>query len=214
MRFPILVLAVFAVSASAVSFQADENLRIESPAADETVSGSVEIIGAAAAPGMVRYRVEFAYDPDPAGTWFLIAEGTEPVQDALLAVWDTSHISEGIYALRVAAYFQDGSIRDAVTHGIRVQRSLSATPVPSEAAGIPAGPDSLAYGRAAAAFPAPTAAVASELPSTSPPASSQGIAFWIGAGLAFLGFGLVWIRCRWLWWKHRQFIRIVRKSGG
>src|SRR4030042_1455906 len=99
MRFPILAVSVLSIFVSAASLQADQVLRIDSPAADETVSGMVEIRGSAAAPGMLRFRVEFGYDPDPTGTWFLISEGTEAVPDGRLAVWDTTSIREGDYAL-------------------------------------------------------------------------------------------------------------------
>ncbi len=212
MRFPALVLVFFSISVSAFSMQADEFLRIDSPRANETVSGSVEIRGAAAAPGMMRYRVEFAYDPNPTGTWFLIAEGVEPVKDGLLAEWDTSRISEGDYALRIAAYFADGSVRETVTRGIRVRHSTSPALVPSIEAVTPAEVSSQINPRGRAAFPAPTAMAESESPAVSSSSSSLGTAFLAGTILAVLGFGLFGLRSRWLWWKHRRFVRQIRKS--
>jgi hypothetical protein len=213
MRFLSLAVAVFTISAFSAIHQAEDTLLIVSPAAEETVSGSVPVMGTAAAPGMLRFRVEFAYDPDPTGTWFLIAEGTEPVQDGLLAVWDTERVSEGDYALRVAAFFPDGSLLEAVTRGIRVRRQDSTASPPPEETVVPFAPDAQPYGPVAAAFPAPTAAVESDLSQAPPSASPLVIAFLSGMVLGILGFVLFWIRSRWLWWKHQRFLRDIRNSG-
>jgi hypothetical protein len=212
MRFPVLVLAVFSFFPSAIALQADEFLRIDSPAANETVSGSVEIIGAAAAPGMMRFRVEFAYDPNPSETWFLITEETEPVTAGLLATWDTSLITPGDYALRVAAYFSDGSENEAVTHGIRVRHGSSPASTPSIEGVTPIAPEPQTYGKAVGAFPAPTAAAAANPAAASGETSKLGNAFLVGVILVFLGFGLAGIRSRWLWWKRRRFARQIRKN--
>jgi hypothetical protein len=212
MRFPILAVAVLSISASAVPLQADEDLRIVKPAANETVSGIVEIRGSAAAPGMLRFRVEFGYDPDPTGTWFLILEETKPVQDGKLADWDTNPVSDGIYALRLAAYFADGSMQETVARGLHIRRGNPPAAASPVEAVTPIAPDPSAYIRAAAAFPAPTAVF-----STGPAAAGtfplHGIEILAGAGLALAGFGLLWIRSRWLWWKRRLFIRKLRKDG-
>ncbi len=213
MRFPLLFMVLFSISASSAFRQVEEEPRIDSPSAGESVSGIVEIIGTAAVPGMARYRLEFAYDPNPAATWFLIGEGTEPVRNGLLAVWDTSLISEGVYTLRIAAFLTDGSTRESVTGGIVLDREGPSASVPSEEVIPAAVPDSRDYGQAAAAFPAPTAAAESALPQTSRPVSPMGIAFLIGVILAFLGFALLWIRSRWLLWKHERFVREIRKGG-
>ncbi|MGB7539994.1 MAG: hypothetical protein WBM17_15745 [Anaerolineales bacterium] len=212
MRFPILAAVVLSISPIAASYQADEALRIDSPVVNETVSGNVEILGSAAAPGMMRFRVEFAYDPDPTGTWFLILEGTEPVQDGKLADWDTTSVSEGDYALRLAAFFADGSMQEAVTRGLHVRRKNPPTATSAIEAVTPAAPDPSAYIRAAAAFPAPTA-VFSTGPAAAGTFPQHGIEILTGAGLAVAGFGLFWIRSRWLWWKRRLFIRKMRKGG-
>jgi len=213
MRFPIRIASVLSISACAAFLQADKLLRIDSPASDETVSGVVEIRGTAAEPGMMRLRVEFGYDPDPTGTWFLILEGTEPVRDGLLGQWDTASISEGNYALRLSAYFADGSMRETITRGLHVRRGTVPTAASTVEAVTSIAPDPSAYARAAAAFPASTAVFAAEPSTSSGTASAQALPLMIGAGLAVMGFGLYWIRSRWLWWKRRLFIRKNQKSG-
>jgi hypothetical protein len=210
MRFPALVLAVCSALAFAPHPQADETLRIDSPGENESVSGSVEIEGTAAAPGMTRFRVEFAYESNPTGTWFLIAEGTAPVQDGLLAVWDTASISEGVYSLRLVAFLPDGSMREAVTHGVRVSRTA---PLPAATPGetvIPVEGATQNIVRTPAEFPAPT------YPGFARGASKSGMApplsaFLAGAGAGLVLFGLWAMRSRWLWWKHRLLVRGFRK---
>jgi hypothetical protein len=213
MRFPIRIMAVLSISVCAAFRQAVETLRIDSPSSGETVSGVAEIRGTAAEPGMMRFRVEFGYDPDPTGTWFLVFEGTEPVRNGLLGEWDTSSIREGNYALRLTAYFADGSMRETITRGLHVIRGA-----PPATASVVEGvtsiaPDPGAYARAAAGFPAPTAVFAAEPSGAGGAASAQSVPLIIGAGLAVMGFGLYWIRSRWLWWKRRRFIRKNQKSG-
>jgi hypothetical protein len=212
MRFPALAAALFLFSSPFALHQADEFLRIDSPAADETVSGSVEVRGSAAVPGMTRYRVEFANDPNPAETWFLIAEGTEPVTDGLLAVWDTSPVTPGEYALRISAVFADDSMREAAVLGIRVRRGPSSTPLPPVEGITPMAPDPQTHAGPAAAFPASTAVFPAEPSTRSTANSSLGMAFLIGAVSAATGFGLYWLRSRWLRWKRRKLIRKIRKG--
>jgi hypothetical protein len=207
MRIPILAAAVFSLFLA----QGDETLRIDTPPENGTVSGTVEIRGTAAAPGMTRYRVDFAYEQNPTNTWFPIAEGTAPVQHGILGEWETAQVSEGTYSLRLAAFLQDGSVRYAVATGIRVRRASAPVPSPSEEMVIPFQPDAQTSGRAAV-FPAPTAVSAVAPQEASGAVSYRAIPFLAGAGLALLAFGLAGLRSRWLWWKHRQFVLHVRKN--
>jgi hypothetical protein len=212
-RFSALVPAALLFFSSLANVQAGDDLRIDSPATGSTVSGTVEILGTAAIAGMARYRVEFAYDPNPTATWFLIAENTAPVQNGILAVWDTARVSQGVYALRVAVVLPDGTVRDTVTSGIRIRRKEGAAPTPSEESVVPVGTYPPVEGRAAAAFPAPTAVVESGSSQTTRSASPMGIAFLSGGFLALLGFALYWIRSHWQRWRHQRLVRGIRRGG-
>jgi hypothetical protein len=207
MRIPILAAAVFSLFLA----QGDDLLRIDSPAENGTVSGTVEIRGSAAVSGMSRYRVDFAYDQNPTDTWFPVSEANSPVRNGVLAEWDTTHLSEGTYSLRLSAFLQDGSVRDSAVNGIRVLRSAAPVPSPSGEMVIPFQPDAQTSGRAAV-FPASTAVFASEPNQTAGPVPYRVPAFLAGAGLALLAFALVGLRSRWLWWKHRRFVASVRKN--
>jgi hypothetical protein len=209
MRFPILAAAVFSIFLA----QSDASLRIDSPSENESISGTVEIRGTAAAPGMTRYRVDFAYQQNPTSTWFPIAEGTEPVQSGVLGEWDTMPVSEGMYSLRLRAYLQDGSVRDAIVNGIRVRRSAAPAPPPSGEVVIPFQPDAQTSGWVAAAFPAPTAVFAPGPFQTTRTAPYRVGVFLTGAGLALLAFGLAGLRSRWKVWRHRRFVLRTRENG-
>jgi hypothetical protein len=207
MRIPILAAAVF----SLFLFQGDESLHIDSPTENGTVYGTVEIKGTAAVTGMTRFRVDFAYEQNPTNTWFPITEGTVPVQNGVLAEWDTSQIREGTYTLRLTAFRQDGSVQNTLVNGIRVRRTAAPTPAPPGETVIPVKPDGQSSAKAAV-FPAPTAIAASSRSNSSKPVSFRWIAFVFGAGFTLAAFGFFWLRSRWLWWKHRRFVLQIRKN--
>jgi hypothetical protein len=208
MRIPILAAAVVSIFLA----QGDLSLRIESPSENDNISGTVEIRGTAAALGMTRFRVDFAYQQNPTNTWFPIAEGTEPVPNGVLAEWDTTPVSEGTYSLRLRGYLQDGTVQDAIVNGIRVRRSAAPAPSPSGEVVIPFQPDAQTSGRAAAVFPAPTAVSASRSAQTTPKTPERVSVFLFGAGLVLLSFGLAGLRSRWLSWRHRRFVLRTREN--
>jgi len=115
-------------------------IQISSPAGGQAVRGQVEILGRAFAEDFSAYNLSFAYTSDQTGAWFLIAESTTPVEDGLLAVWDTFSISDGDYNLRLEVLLEDGGSLISETTGIRVRNyspvgtdTPAPTPLPSSA---------------------------------------------------------------------------------
>ena len=51
--------------------------------------------------GFLSYEIDFAYSSDSTQSWFLIQESTSPISEGILAVWDTSVITDGDYNLRL-----------------------------------------------------------------------------------------------------------------
>jgi hypothetical protein len=96
-------------------------LSIRSPVAGQAMQGSVSIEGNSSVPGFVSAELAFAYAGDPTGTWFLIAEPNEPVQDGILAQWDTGAITDGDYDLRLRVSLEDGSHVESLVPGLRVR---------------------------------------------------------------------------------------------
>jgi len=60
------------------------------PGSGETVSGVVNVIGTAVHPDYLRYELAFRHVSDPTADWIVFAEGSEPVNQGTLAVWDTT----------------------------------------------------------------------------------------------------------------------------
>ena len=129
---------------------------ITSPLPGSLVSGLLPIIGSASHSQFSRYEIAFAYSPNPTDTWFIVqAPGTAPVANDVLARWDTTTISDGVYTLRLRVYGSPDSFLEALVPDVRVANATPTAP--------PSLPD-------ATATPAPSATVAAiDLPPTSTP---------------------------------------------
>jgi hypothetical protein len=109
------------VIAGTPSASAGPALSIRSPAAGQAVQGAVPIEGNSSLPDFVSAELAFAYTNDPTGTWFLIAEANQPVQDGVLAQWETGAITDGDYDLRLRVTLADGSQVETFVPGLRVR---------------------------------------------------------------------------------------------
>ena len=104
---------------------------ITAPAPGDAVTGSVNITGTATHPQLTRYEVAFAYDPNPTDTWFeLQPPSTNSVTDGVLAVWDTTRITDGNYMLRLRVYAANSDTPlETIVRNIQVQNNAPiATP--------------------------------------------------------------------------------------
>lgn len=101
---------------------------ITSPLEGSNAGGVVPILGTATHPEFVRYEVAFAYSPNPTDTWFAITPaGSAPVINEVLARWDTSQISDGLYTVRLRVFYGQGAFLEALVGSVRVQNG---TPTP------------------------------------------------------------------------------------
>lgn len=108
------------------------------------MQGSVRITGSANPVGFTGYDLSFAYRADPRETWFLIAEGTDPVRGTTFAEWDTFQITDGDYDLRLRVFRTEGPPLVHIVAGIRVRNYTlieTSTPEPTATATAPATPD-------------------------------------------------------------------------
>ncbi|MEZ0396405.1 MAG: hypothetical protein ABWK53_08275 [Anaerolineales bacterium] len=136
----VLLLALFAVGAPASSAQAQTQTPVVTvPQAGQVLQGMVTILGSSAVENFLAFEVAFAYAGDSTGTWFLIAASSQPVSDGVLAVWDTTAITDGEYDLRLRVFLNDGSALDVIVAGLRVRNytpldtpTPTATPPPTE----------------------------------------------------------------------------------
>jgi hypothetical protein len=151
----LLALLAWSLRAGPVSAQAPgSKVSILSPQAGGVLQGQVTITGNNNGSrlryrnitGFVSAEISFAYTHDPTDTWFLIASSTQPVTQGTLAVWDTTTITDGLYALRLRVTLGDGSYVDAIVPDLRVRNYtpvetntptavlLESTPVPNATA--------------------------------------------------------------------------------
>lgn len=104
---------------------------IVSPRPGEALQGRVTITGASNAIGFASYELAFAYPADPTGTWFLIAQSNQPVQDGTLGEWDTTLVTDGDYTLRLRVLLDDGSSLEVLAPDLRVRNYTPVeTPTP------------------------------------------------------------------------------------
>jgi hypothetical protein len=173
---------------------------IETPVAGQAIQGSVDVRGRTGTEGFQSFEVDFSYKDDPTNTWFLIQEGTTPVQEGVLAVWDTTIITDGNYTLRLLVTLNDGAQVEAIVNDLRVRNYSpieTDTPSPTPfyvtlAPGIPVAPSIMeqtptpaltAYPMTPTPLPTNTAVITS---SQVVLALGKGAAFSIGL-LALLG---------------------------
>jgi len=114
---------------------------ITSPQAGATLRGQVQIMGSMAPSDFSSAELSFSYDlkngsaSDSADNWFTIQTFSQPITDSVLAVWDTTTLTDDDYALRLRLFLQDGSFQDALVTGLKIRNDLpepTATPTGTE----------------------------------------------------------------------------------
>lgn len=112
----------------------ERNAEIISQVDGEAVRGIVPIWGNSLVEGFVSWEINYAYADDSTGTWFLVAESDQPVEDDLLGEWDTTRIIDGIYNLRLTIFLEEGRRNHYLVRDLRVRNYTSIetdTPIPT-----------------------------------------------------------------------------------
>jgi hypothetical protein len=105
---------------------------ITAPLEGAVVSGIVPLLGTATHPQFQRYELAFGYDPNPTDTWFSIGDpGPSPIANDVLGRWDTTHLVDGAYLLRLRVYWSERDFLETFVRHVRVQ---NATPTATPAA--------------------------------------------------------------------------------
>jgi len=94
--------------------QADPTVVISSPEDGAVLSGAIDVRGTAVSSSFLSAQLAFSYADSESDTWFEITELGAPVDNSILARWDTLTVSDGPYRLRLRLNGLDGTIRDAV----------------------------------------------------------------------------------------------------
>jgi hypothetical protein len=114
-------------------FLQDSPPGITSPQPGETLRGQVNISGGMNVTNFSSAELAFAYASDPTSTWFTIQTFSSPVFDPGLAVWDTTVLTDGNYALRLRVNQTDGSSQEILVTDLHIRNDAPAstdTPIP------------------------------------------------------------------------------------
>ena len=170
---------------------AASNASIETPVAGQAVQGSVVVSGNTGTEGFQSFEVDFSYKDDPTNTWFLIQEGTTPIQNGVLAVWDTTTITDGDYTLRLLVTLTDGAQVEVLVNDLRVRNyspieTVTPSPTPfyvTLAPGIPAAPSIAEHTPTPTLTPYPL--TPTPLPTNPAVITSSQMVLTLGKGAAF-----------------------------
>lgn len=158
------------------------------PLHGQPLKATVKITGSIALEGWTTYELAFADAASAEPNWFVFATGSNPVIDGLLAEWDTTSISDGVYNLRLRVTGPNGE-QDVFVEGVRINNYTADTPEPTSTPPASATPTSTPMPTVTLTFtPLPT-----ETPYSTPtrlppnPASLRpdDIAFNLGRGALF-----------------------------
>lgn len=131
----LLIVFIFGVVSSVqAQFPGPAGIEISSPQPGEAVQGVVPIFGSTFAEGFQSWELSFGYTKGETETWFLITEQNNIIRDDVLAEWDTSMITDGIYDLRLTVHLKNGERAETIVQGVRVRNYTAietSTPPPT-----------------------------------------------------------------------------------
>jgi len=105
---------------------------ISAPLSGQALKGVVVVNGRTALKNFQSAEVSYSYASG--GSWFLINQTRDSVEDGRLAVWDTTTITDGNYKLRVQVFLTNGNVVEKVIE-VRVRNYSAvetATPEPTQ----------------------------------------------------------------------------------
>jgi len=122
-----LFIAFFLTSGASA---ATSGVELLTPTDGQVLQGNVEVKGSIPSEGFVSATLAYAYADSDSETWFLISTISQPVNNDVLAIWDTSTISDGDYQLKLTVTRQNGQVQDVIVKKLLVRNY---TPVESTA---------------------------------------------------------------------------------
>ncbi|MCS6907042.1 MAG: hypothetical protein RML93_04050 [Anaerolineales bacterium] len=118
----LVVLLAAALPARAQSVAAIvPRIEILEPRPGQALQGSVRIIGSTNIRNFHYSELAFAYQENPTDTWFLLAESDQGVVREVLAVWDTTTITDNDYQLRLTVLTKDNQTHVYMVERLRVR---------------------------------------------------------------------------------------------
>ena len=87
----------------------------------QAIRGIVPIEGNTKIEGFLAWEISYGYSTDTTGTWFLLAESFEPVENNLLTNWETIKISDGDYNLRLTIFLEQDEPVHTFVQNVRIR---------------------------------------------------------------------------------------------
>lgn len=117
-------------------------ITIQLPSPGEAIQGVVTIIGTISAENFQHGELTFSYSQNPTSTWFLIQTIEQPKNNAMIAEWDTTTITDGTYDLRLSVFYENTDEVVVEVFGLRVRNytpieTNTPTPVTPTATPVP-----------------------------------------------------------------------------
>jgi hypothetical protein len=107
-------------------------VRITSPQEGDVLQGSVYIQGSVTGSTFQYAEVSFQYQETQSSNWFFISTIDTPVVDDTIAIWDTSTIADGLYRVKVVAFYEDDRTQEAVINNLDIRNYTPIDPVATE----------------------------------------------------------------------------------
>lgn len=102
------------------------------PGEGQTIDGKIEIIGTAMSERFANYFVDYGVSFDPQGWGRVEGPVDHPVENGVLARWDTQDLPDGQYTLRLVVTDQLGNQAEARVHVIVAHPTSEPTATPTE----------------------------------------------------------------------------------
>jgi hypothetical protein len=170
---------------------------IISPSAGQVLQGVVPIVVTTNLDGFQSAELSFAYLEDTTDTWFILIESDVPIDNDVLAEWDTSTISDSNYTLRLVVRLNDGNELSTQVEGIRVRNYTAVeadTPTPTIPTPTPQASETLVPTPTPTITPMPTSTLVPATSTAPPPnpaeLSRQAVLTSIGWGILIVIVGL------------------------
>ena len=103
-----------------IGYTLPENIIVNNPQPGQSVQGVVEITGSVVSDIFSSAEVYYSYANSENETWFLINQMNQKVENAVIARWDTTTISDGEYQIKIKLIKVDNSVEELIVKPVYV----------------------------------------------------------------------------------------------
>ncbi|MFH1445962.1 MAG: hypothetical protein ABIG43_00930 [Chloroflexota bacterium] len=93
---------------------------ISSPRPEQTIQGTVPILGNTRTADFACTKLIFTYHQKPEAPGFLVYESPQPITNGPLKSWDTTSITDGDYDLYLRVYLTDSSSKEDTMNNLTI----------------------------------------------------------------------------------------------